>query len=182
MTPGILAPPFFVAAGILVVSGAAKLRRPRSAAQAMYAAGIRGGEAGARSLGTLEVVAGTLALWRPAPATAVALAMLYLGFAGFVTFLKLARPAASSCGCAGDRDVPPNVIHVALDVTAAAVAVAVAVHGIPGLAAYATSLGPGAAPVGVGLASVGIGVGHPSLWPGSAPSEPTDPTSSVEPS
>src|SRR5436190_1449685 len=51
MTPGILAPPFFVAAGILVVSGAAKLRRPRAAAQAMYAAGIRGGEAGARTLG-----------------------------------------------------------------------------------------------------------------------------------
>jgi hypothetical protein len=53
------------------------------------------------------------------------MAGVYLGFAGFLGFLVTFRPGIRSCGCLGARDVPPNLVHAAVDVVAAMVAVAV---------------------------------------------------------
>jgi hypothetical protein len=42
------------------------------------------------------------------------------GLPAFLSFLLLAKRPHESCGCAGDRDVPPSWLHVALDAAGAA--------------------------------------------------------------
>ena len=128
-----LAAPFFIAAGLLVVSGVGKLVRPAGAASALRSAGLPGGPLAARALGLVEVAAGAAALWRPGPGTAAAVGVLYLGFAAFLVRL-LRLGGATSCGCVGAADAPPSRLHVALDLVAAAVAAAVAVWPVPSVA------------------------------------------------
>jgi hypothetical protein len=156
MMPEILAPPFYLAAGLLVVTGLSKLRRPSPAARAMYAAGTGGSDAAARALGAVELVVGVLALLRPAPAVALALAGMYAAFAAFLAVLMWRRPDAASCGCAGTRDVPPNLVHLGLDGGGTAVGVAAALYGVPGIAVYVGGLGLGALPVLASLAATGV--------------------------
>jgi hypothetical protein len=156
MMPEILAPPFYLAAGLLVVTGLSKLRHPGPAARAMYAAGIGGSDAAARALGGVELVVGALALLRPAPAVTLALAGMYAAFAAFLAVMKWRRPDAASCGCAGSRDVPPNLVHLSLDVVGAGLGVAAAVGGVPGIATYIGGLGLGALPVLASLAATGV--------------------------
>ena len=155
MRPEILAPLFFLAAGLLVVAGSGKLVRPESTAQALYGAGLPGSAWTARGLAAAEVLLGFAALARPSWLTALGVASAYLAFAGFVAYLKVARPGSTSCGCAGGHDVPPSWVHVFLNLLAVTVAVAAAVVGLPNAWAFASSLGWAAAPVIVGLAVAG---------------------------
>ncbi len=111
--------PFFTAALVLAWSGTAKLRRPGQLVRALGVAGLPVGPAGVRLLASAELGLGTLGLLRPTAAVAVAVGLAYLGFAGFLSFLLVAKPAIGTCGCAGDREVPPSWLHVALDVVAA---------------------------------------------------------------
>jgi len=157
MTPEVLAPPFFVAAGLLAVSGLAKLRHPRPTAKAMYAAGLPGSSnLTARTLGGGELLIGVLALARPVPLIVWALAAMYLLFAGFLGYLIWARPGSTSCGCAGEREVPPNVIHLGLDAVAAVLAGSVALNGVPNLAAFTIELGWAGVPFLAGLIATGV--------------------------
>ena len=153
--PPLIAPLFFLTAGLLVVAGASKVWLPRPTAQALYAAGLPASDLAVRGLGVVEMVVGILALVRPAPWVAVLVALLYLGFACFVGFLLLARPSATSCGCAGARETRPSWLHVSVNVAAVAVAVIAAIDGVPSVATTATSLGAMTVPAVAGLIVAG---------------------------
>jgi hypothetical protein len=163
----VLAAPFYVACGLLVASGIAKLWRPAPAVAALEAARLRGGAAAARALGITEVVVGGLALWRPAPSAAAA-AALYLGFAMFL--VRLIRAGTSStCGCVGSREAPPSPLHVALDLVAVAVSLAVAAWPVPSLGAAVAASPFAGVPLVVGLVGAGALVAVaaaevPSAW------------------
>jgi hypothetical protein len=141
----------YVAAGLLAASGAVKLIRPAPTAGAMYAAGLPGSRVLARGIGAMELLTGIWFLAAPSLASGLTMAALYLVFAGFVTFLVTSRPQASSCGCAGAKDVPPSWIHVALNLVAAGAAFAAAVRPPAGLPRALTDLGFAAIPYAVGL-------------------------------
>ena len=68
----------------------------------------------------------------------------------------LRRGDAATCGCVGAADAPPSLLHVALDLAAVVVALAVAVWPVP---SFATVVAAGSAPAGVvlvvGLAAAG---------------------------
>jgi len=112
-----LLPLLLTAAGLLVVSGVAKLRDPAPAAAAVGvpAALVRGGA-------LVELAVAVLAVVRPAPGAAAA-AALYAGFAALVT-RQLRRGATRSCGCLGSAEAPPSRLHVALDLAFALVCTA----------------------------------------------------------
>ena len=141
----------FVAAALLVASGLAKAARPLPTSRAMYAAGLPGDAWIARGIGAIEIVVGAWFLASPSTAAGVALAVLYASFAGVVGFLLVARPEATSCGCAGTTDVPPSRIHLTLNVVAVAAAVAASIDPPASLVATLTSLGAAAIPFVVGL-------------------------------
>jgi hypothetical protein len=129
-----LAAPFYVAAGLLVASGLAKVVRPAAAVAALSAARLRGGAPAARALGAVEIAVGVLALWRPVAPVAAVVAAMYLAFALFLVAL-IRRGDAATCGCFASNDVPPSWLHVALDVTAVVVAFAVALWPVPSIGA-----------------------------------------------
>lgn len=146
---------FLLAAALLVLAGVAKIVRPTSTAQALYAAGLPGGTGAVRGLGVVEVVVGVAALLRPVPAVGFALAGLYAGFAAFVAYLKLARPQAASCGCAGAHEVPPSWVHVAFNLTAAISGIVAAVVGVASPRELVLELGWLAIPAAIGLGVAG---------------------------
>ena len=118
--PNVSGPILAVAAGVLVVSGAAKLRRPMPAAQAVTAVGLPGGVAAVRSLAVVEIAVGLACLIDPVPAAAAALGLLYLVLAGFVVISWRLPEPLPSCGCMGtDRDPPPHPLHAAVNVVLA---------------------------------------------------------------
>ena len=153
--PLLIAPLFLLAAGLLVVAGLGKVWRPRPTAQALYAAGLPGSEPAVRALGASEIVVGLAALFAPAPWNALLVAAAYTVFAGFVSFLLIARPASASCGCAGSRETPPSWLHVGMNLTAAAVAVSAAVVGTASLPETVSELGVAALPAAIGLVAAG---------------------------
>lgn len=113
----------WIGAGLLVLAGIAKLRRPSATTAALRLVGLPEDVRAVRMLGLVEVVVGAAALavggiWF------AALAALYLGF---VVVVVRARTDATSCGCFGTEDeVPMTSLHLAVDV-AVAVAAAAAV-------------------------------------------------------
>jgi hypothetical protein len=104
-----------------------------------------------RGLGVVEVAVGVAALVRPVPAVGFAVAALYGGFAAFVAYLKLARPQAASCGCAGGHDVPPSWLHVGFNLAAAISGVAVAAIGGASVRELVATLGWLSVPAAIGL-------------------------------
>jgi hypothetical protein len=112
--------PFFTAALVLAWSGAAKLRRPGQLVRALASASLPASPGGVRLIASAEFALGILCLVRPTAAAAIGLGLAYVGFSAFLSFLLLAKRPHESCGCAGDRDVPPSWLHVALDAAGAA--------------------------------------------------------------
>jgi hypothetical protein len=155
VTPDVLAPVFFLAAGLLVLAGAAKILRPDPTAQALLDAGLPGTLAAARVVGTVEVTVGAWASLAPAAGGAIVLGGLYLVFAGYLGFLLAARPDAGSCGCAGSTAVPPSRLHLALNLGASATGFAYATTEAPGVGSWIVSLGWAAVPVVFGLVVAG---------------------------
>jgi hypothetical protein len=155
VTPDVLAPVFFLAAGLLVLAGATKIFRPDPTAQALLDAGLPGTLGAARGVGVVEVVVGVWACLAPAAGGAIALGVLYLVFAGYLGFLLVARPDAGSCGCAGATPVPPSRLHLALNLVAGATGFAYATTEAPGLTAWSSSLGWAAGPIVFGLVVAG---------------------------
>jgi hypothetical protein len=150
-----LAAPFYLAAGMLLAAGPAKVLRPRPAAEAMRAAGIPGGAALARAVGMAEAAAGAAALLAPGPVTAGLVAGLYLVFAAFLVRL-LRGPGAAGCGCAGSRETPPSWLHVVLDLAAAGVAAGVAAAPVPWVGAALAASPLWGVTVAVGLLGAGV--------------------------
>jgi methylamine utilization protein MauE len=155
VTPDVLAPVFFLAAGLLVLAGAAKILRPDPTAQALLDAGLPGTLAEARAVGTVEVVVGVWASLAPAAGGTIALGGLYLLFAGYLGFLLVARPDAGSCGCAGSTAVPPSRLHLVLNLVASATGLAYATTEAPSAGAWITGLGWAAVPIVLGLVVAG---------------------------
>jgi hypothetical protein len=113
-----LTAPFLAAAVLVAAAGALKLRRPADTAQALRTQGLPGTAPVVRLLGLAELVVAGLALAGLA-AGAVALAVLYAAFSGFVLLALLRGRPLSSCGCFGAPDTPPSWWHVAVTASAA---------------------------------------------------------------
>jgi hypothetical protein len=92
----------------------------------------------ARLLGAAEILVGAFAVAVPGSGPALALAITYALFAAFLVALVRRDGPTASCGCLGDRDAPPSLLHAALDLAAAGA----------GLAVAARPLGPAAPFVG----------------------------------
>jgi len=153
--PDLIAPPFFLAAGLLVASGGAKVWRPESASQALAAVRLPSGPWVVRGLGSAELVAGTWALAGPNGWSSLAVAGLYLGFAAFLGAL-IATGAAVGCGCAGTRDAPPSRVHIGLNLLAVASALVVAAsHGIPSAPSFFAGQPLAGIPLVVGVVGLG---------------------------
>jgi hypothetical protein len=155
VTVDALAPLVFLAAGLLVLAGGVKLVRPRATAQALLDVGLPGSRAVARGIGTVEIAAGAWALLAPGAGGALALGVVYLGFAVFLGYMLRAHPEAGSCGCAGPTPVPPSGLHLALNVLAGLAALAYATTVAPSFGAWAGSLGWAAVPVLAGMSFAG---------------------------
>lgn len=126
----VLTDPFAVAAIVVAVAGAAKLRAPGVAVRALAQLDVPAGSATVRVLAATEVALGMWCLIAPGGAAAVALACCYAAFS--VISLLLARRRAS-CGCFGEGDGPASVAQSLINVVLAAVCIAAAVrapHGI----------------------------------------------------
>jgi methylamine utilization protein MauE len=170
VTPDAIAPPFFLAAVLLALSGALKLRRPRPSAQALLDVGLPGSDGLGRGLGVVEVAAAAGAILAPAAGGALALAVAYAGFSAFLAYVLRRHPDAGSCGCVGTKALPPSALHLALDVVAAGIAVAYAAAAGPSAASWFESLGfPGALAVMGGLVLAGAVaivavIDAPSAW------------------
>ena len=155
VTPDTIAPLFFLATSLLLVSGVLKLVRPRATAQALLDAGLPGSRAVARGLGAGECAAAAFAAAAPARGGALALALVYFAFAGFVGSVLRTHPTAASCGCAGSKAVPPSLLHLGLDVVAAAAGLTyLAKHG-PSVGVWFARYCWGSVPVLAGLVLAG---------------------------
>lgn len=118
---------FFITAGLLVLSGGSKVRDPDPTRGALRAAGLPSSLGAVYTLAVIEIAVGASALAIPHRFVAVAVALLYLGFGGFVANALARRLPLQSCGCFGRSDTPPGPVHVVLNFGTAAVASVVAV-------------------------------------------------------
>jgi hypothetical protein len=155
VTSDAVAPVFFLAAGLLVLAGVLKLASPRPTAQALLDAGLPGSRGLARGVGAFEVAAGIWAFVAPSSGGALALAVVYLVFAGFLGFILRARPDADSCGCAGATAVPPSRLHLTLNAVAGLVGLRYAALAGPAIGSWTASLGWAAVPIVAGMTLAG---------------------------
>jgi hypothetical protein len=116
---GALTGPLLAAAGVLLVSGAAKLRAPGPTTAALATAGLPARSWLVRLLAVGETVAGAAALLAPGRASAALLALAYTGLAGAA--LVLARRRAA-CGCFGESDTPASGAQAAMSAALAVLA------------------------------------------------------------
>jgi methylamine utilization protein MauE len=124
----VLAGPFVIAAALLVIGGALKAVRPGDTAHALtevlelhLPSFVRPRQL-VRLGGALEAVVGVGALVAGGPVFAALVSASYLAFTGFVVVALRSGKPISSCGCFGKVDTPPSVVHVVIDLAAAAVA------------------------------------------------------------
>src|SRR6185295_8309203 len=126
---GATAGPFAAACVVLVLAGAAKIRRPLSTRPAALALGLPAAPGAVRALGAVELVAATAALVIGG-AAAGAVAVVY-GALAVAAGRLLVRSPGTACGCLGDSKAPVGVSHVVVNVAAMAVAALATVNGSP---------------------------------------------------
>jgi Methylamine utilisation protein MauE len=118
-----------IPAGLLLAAGIAKLAPGAQARAGLAAAGLPGWTT--RPLGCVEAALAIACLVRPSTPALAAMAALYAGFAAY-TGARLARGDGGGCGCLwGDEQLDP--VHVAVNVSLAAVAAAAAWQPPPSL-------------------------------------------------
>jgi hypothetical protein len=141
-----------LAAGALLCGGGvAKVARPDDTARA-----VRVSPALVRAGAAAEVVVGLGALtgWS---VFVLALALSYLGLAAFVAVALARGWSLASCGCFGEPDSPPTVLHVLIDGAAALAALAAFVAGGAGpLRMIADQPGRGLVMAGLSLVIGGL--------------------------
>ncbi len=118
---GALLGPVLVAAGVLCVSGAAKLRAPRPAAGALATLGLPGSALLVRLLSALELGLGASVLIAPVRPLVAILAAAYVAFAGAALTLMRRR---ADCGCFGETGAPASRSQVILSLAAGSLGVA----------------------------------------------------------
>lgn len=156
-----LAPPFVVAALLLCVAGALKLRSPWVAARA-----LRVSPWAVRGLACGEIALAAACALDPSRPLAAALAAVYGGFS--VVAVVLMRRGVP-CGCFGDNDLPVSLAHVIASELLAAVALGAAVVGPHGLGWVLGQPAPTAAVLMVGIvgalyATVALYTQLPAAW------------------
>jgi hypothetical protein len=120
-----LVPAFLVAALLLCVAGALKLRSPDGAAAA-----LRVSPWAVRGLASGELALGVACVLLPTWPLAVALAGVY-GLFSLVAVVLMRRGVP--CGCFGDNDLPVSLAHVVASGLLGALALAAALTGPRGL-------------------------------------------------
>lgn len=120
---------YFITVALLVLSGGSKVRDPEPTRGALRAAGLPSARWVVLVLAGGEIVVGASGLAFFSPLVSAAVAVFYIGFAGFVAVALVARLPLQSCGCFGTSDTPPGWIHVSVNVAAAAAATFFALTG-----------------------------------------------------
>lgn len=161
-----LTAPFLAAGGVLCVSGAAKLRSPRTAVPALARLGLPARASLVRAIAAAELVLGATALAAPGRVVALVVAGAYAGFA--VVALRL-HSLRAACGCFGESDAPASRVQATLSAVIALAALTAAVWppgglgwlvGRPVAAALALALGVGGCVYGLVIAYTEL----PSAW------------------
>ena len=127
--------PFLIAAVLLAAAGIAKAIDPTMTVGALRKFGFPVSSGAVRSLGLIEALLAAAAAVTGAPALAIGVGGSYLLFSAFVVIARARRLPIGSCGCFGRVDTPPSWLHVAVNLGAAASALAVAARDGGGLAA-----------------------------------------------
>ena len=105
-----------VAALLLVAAGLSKTVRPDTTARALHVPPVA-----VRAGACAEAVIGVMTLLNlGGRITAALVAASYLSFACFVTVALLQDRPLATCGCFGEPDTPPTLVHVVIDVALAA--------------------------------------------------------------
>lgn len=120
-----LSGPFVVACALLAAAGAAKVWKPAATAAALESAGLPRSPTLARGLGLAEIAIAIAGLAFGTALAAGAVAAAYLSFAVFVIMMLGRHDRQASCGCFGRDDTPPSVVHLVVNLAAAAIAVGV---------------------------------------------------------
>jgi uncharacterized membrane protein YphA (DoxX/SURF4 family) len=125
----------FLAAGLLAWGGGAKIWKPDATVRSLTASGVDvpRPRATIRILGVVEVSVGLSCLLALGPAAPAALAALYLAFALYIVWLVVRRVPAATCGCFGQRDTQPSVLHVFVDLVAVGAGVAAVFEPVPSI-------------------------------------------------
>lgn len=122
-----LAGPYFMLATLLVISGLPKLTRPASTARALEGIGLPPRRWLGQAVGVIEIAIGLSVIGVGGRLPALAFAVLYAGFAGFIV-VAMRSSAVKSCGCFGNDDTPPSALHLLVDIAAVGVGTALAVR------------------------------------------------------
>ncbi len=112
--------PVLVLTALLALAGAMKLARPAPTAGALRAMQLPARFVLVRTLGAVELVVGVVALCTASRPWLALTGAAYLAFAAFVAAALVSGAPLQSCGCFGRADTPPTVVHLAVNVVAAA--------------------------------------------------------------
>jgi hypothetical protein len=121
--------PFLAACGLLAWSGVVKFARPRATRTAARAAGLPSSRLAVRTFATIECALAVLGV-AFGHAAAALVGVMYVALA-YVALRLLRLAPAKPCGCLGSSNAPASRAHVALNLSAAAVAFAAAFAGSP---------------------------------------------------
>ena len=127
----VLSGPVLVLTALLALAGAFKLRRPAPTVGAVRAMHLPSALVLVRVVGALELTLGAATLVTGAQPLLALTAAAYLAFAAFVAAALLSGSPLQSCGCFGQRDTPPSVVHLAANLTAAVVLLIAAAGNLP---------------------------------------------------
>lgn len=106
---------------ILALGGLAKVASPSPARVAIRAMGVNSPLWLVRALGAAEVALAVAAAVKGGEILPIVVGMAYLAFAAVVVVI-IRGGTAASCGCFGSSATPPSILHVAVNLTSAAVA------------------------------------------------------------
>lgn len=120
--------PFTAVVAVLAAGAVLKALKPADTARAISAFGLPASPLVVRLLCAVEAVIAVGALLLGNRTLAALVAFSYAGFAAFVVIALRRKLPLATCGCFGAVDSPPTPLHVILNLTAAAVAGAVALN------------------------------------------------------
>ena len=123
-----LAGPYLASAALLVAAGGAKLHDPLPLVRALRSARLPASRLAVRAVAAVEVVVGAAAVLVGSRGAALAVALSYAAFTGFVLLARRRGGVLASCGCFGKADTPPTTSHVVVTGALAVVAGGVAVR------------------------------------------------------
>jgi uncharacterized membrane protein YphA (DoxX/SURF4 family) len=139
---------------LLAAGGVSKARQPASTVRSLQALRLPASEVAARALAAVEVAVGVLLVLIAGPWVCAVGAVIFLAFTFVSARLVRLGPAATSCGCFGDRSARPSWWHVGVDAGAAVALLAGALTSTTGVARHWHAL-PGQGYVVLGLVAIG---------------------------